>query len=140
MEQWASVFGSENILVRDYYRAMFPDGSIVNDVLKVLGVPELILKPKWWKFKANFNVRLPNNMVEIKRRINKKFGLPRFLDNTVVFLSQIIGNFVHPGEHFTKEQKKIVCEHFYGSNLELGNKYLDGNFPFPLFEINEKQV
>lgn len=91
MEQWASVFGFENVLVRVYHRPMFPDGSIVKDVLKVLGVPDLILKSKWRKFTANFNLRLPHNMVETKRCINKKIGLQRFLDNTVDFLLQIIG-------------------------------------------------
>lgn len=130
MEQWASVFGAQNIVVRIYDRSSFSRGSVLKDVLKVLGLPHLILKPKWWRLKANFNVRLPNNMVGTKRLINKNLMLPRFLDNAVVFGLQIIGNFFDPVEIFTEEQKKIVCKHFCVSNLELGNKFLNGNFPF----------
>ncbi len=130
MEQWAAVFGAENMMVRIYDRNRFPNRSIVGDVLTVFGLPDLMLKPKWWRFKATFNVRLPNNMVEPKRRINEKIRLPRFLDNLLVFGLQFLGRFFNPVGLFSDEQKEYIRKHFNGSNNRLGEKYLDGTFPF----------
>lgn len=130
MEQWAEVFGTENLIVRIYDRSRFPVGSIVKDVLKLLGLPDLFLKPKWRRLKANFNARLPNNMVETKRRINKKFALPRFLDNAIVFGLQVSGRFYADIQLFSNKNKETITSFFSESNAKLGKKYFDGEIPF----------
>jgi len=130
LEQWAEFFGAENMMVRIYDRSHFPDGSIVREALTAVGLPDLKLKPKWWRFKATFNVRLPNNMVETKSRINKKIKLPRFLDNAIVFCLQVLGRFYPETELLSTENKDKIKSYFNGCNFRIGKKYLNDEIPF----------
>jgi len=130
MEQWATVFGAENIIVCIFDRSRFPDGSIVKDVLTGLGLPDLILKPKWRRLKTTFNVRLPNNMVETKRHFNEKYKLPRFFDNVVVLGLQVLGRFYPDIQLLSNENKETLIAFFSDCNTKLGEKYFDGKLPF----------
>jgi len=132
IEQWAAVFGFENMVVRIYDRNRFAGNYVVEDVLALpqIKLQGSILKTKRWWFNTNFNLRLPNNMVETKRHINKNYRMLRFLDNAIVFWLQMLGKFYDPVELFTREQKKFIFHHFYESNKMLGQKYLGGEYPF----------
>jgi len=131
LEQWASVFGSENMIVRIFNKEM-PEG-VVADVLKILEKEGLSLDAlnsfsKYFKFR--WNIRLPNNKVETKRKINARYRLPVFADKMVNLYLNRTGKYGTDVELLTKEQKERIVENYYESNLKLGEKYLKGETPF----------
>jgi len=127
IEQWATVFGHEKIVLRIYDKSSLPNG-VVFDVLSILGLGDLQLKSSDKMFK--WNIRLPNNMVETKRQINSFLKKPRFVDNFINSWLHLAGMFFKDKELLTERQKQIIYDHNYESNLKLGKKYLGGRFPF----------
>ena len=132
LEQWASVFGPENIIVRIFDKKKMP-GGVVADILKVLQREGIILDTTDWRsrfFSFKWNIRLPNNMVEKKRQINTSTHLPRLLDKAVNIWLHWKGKNLPEIQLLTKEQKNLIVQNNYQSNKKLGQKYLDATFPF----------
>ena len=67
-DQWADVFGKENIIVRPYERGQFKDGGLFSDFLAVLGVESLdsFVIPKRY-----INPSLTQDSLHFKRYANK---------------------------------------------------------------------
>jgi len=133
IEQWASVFNPENIIVRIYDRAVIQRG-IVSDVLTIIGLKELEsqLKLTFPAGKTNkmSNTRLPNNMVELKRKINVLLKKPRSVDNQINYFLHWTGSFLKDKSLLSEEQRNAIINHNYLSNKMIGEKYLNGKFPF----------
>ncbi len=132
LEQWAEVFGVENMVVRIYDRNRFAGKNVVEDVLALLKIQMegSGFKAKRWQIKTNYNVRIPNNMVEAKRKINKNIRLQRFFCTAVVFWRRLTNRYSLNADLFTEEQKRHLKDFFSESNRKLSEKYLGGEFPF----------
>jgi len=133
LEGWSSVFGHQNIIVRIYNTSLI-EGGIVKDVLHLLGLTELENQ-----FQKNgaisrrdkmANPRLPNNMVEFKRRINAKLNLPRSYDEHINRILQWAGRFLPNKPLFSEEKKQEILLKNHVANQKLGEKYLHGKYPF----------
>ena len=132
LEQWASVFGPENIIVRIFDKKKM-QGGVVADILKVLEKERIVLDTTHWKsrfFSFKWNIRLPDNMVEKKRQLNASLRLPGFLDNAVNIWLHWKGKYLPETELITKVERNLIIQRNYQSNKKLGEKYLDGVFPF----------
>lgn len=132
LEQWAFVFGPDNIIVRIFDKRKMP-GGVVADVLKVLEKEGLICNAHEWFSKyltIKWNLRLPNNMVEVKRRINTKHRLPLFIDKLINFYLHWKGKYGVDIDLLSRNQKDQIKENYLESNRKLGEKYLLGKFPF----------
>ncbi|MEA3444792.1 MAG: hypothetical protein U9R19_08730 [Bacteroidota bacterium] len=130
LEQWASVFGHENIIMRIYDKEKLRKKGIVADVMKIIGYGDLTLQFKYPWFIKHWNIRLPNNMVETKRRINTRINKPRFVDNIINFWLHWAGKFKKDISLLTDEQIRVIQDRNFLPNNKLGEKYLDGEFPF----------
>jgi hypothetical protein len=132
LEQWAEVFGAENLVVRIYDRNRFVGKNVVEDVLALLKIQVKGHRPdtKEWQVKTNYNIRMPNTMVETNRKINKNIRLPRFFCTAVVFWRWLTNRYSLDAELLTEEQKGHLKDFFSESNRKLGKKYLGGEFPF----------
>lgn len=132
LEQWASVFGPENMIIRIFDKKKIP-GGIVTEILNVLEKEVIRLDTTDWKsrfFSFKWNIRLPNSMVEQKRRLNALVRLPGFLDKVVNIWLHWKGKYSPDSELLTKVQRNLIIQKNYQSNKKLGKKYLDGAFPF----------
>lgn len=132
LEQWASVFGSENIIVRVFDKKRMPDG-VVADVLEVMEKEGLLQNANEWfsKYKSfKWNIRLPNNMVEVKRKINAKYRLPVFIDRLINFYMHWKGKYGVDIDLLSIDQKEQIIENYFESNRKLGEKYLNRDSPF----------
>lgn len=132
LEDWASVFGCENIIVRIFDQQKMPGGVMV-DVEQVLSNEGIVLiktkNPKK-SFSLKWNVGLPNSMVETKRQINASCSLPAFLDKAVNAWLHRRGKNLPDVEILSKAQKDLIIQRNYQSNQKLGEKYLNGKLPF----------
>lgn len=132
LELWASVFGSENIIVRIFDKKKMP-GGVVADVLRVLqeeGLPHNT--HEWFSRYLSFkwNIRLPNNRVETRRKINAKYRLPVIIDRMVNLYLHWTGKYGPDVDLLSEVQKKQIIENYFESNRKLGEKYLQGRLPF----------
>jgi hypothetical protein len=132
LEDWASVFGAENIIVCIFDQQKMP-GGVMADVVGVLEYEGIrldtsIRASKFFSFK--WNIRLPDNMVETKRRINAAYRLPEFADRAVNTWLQWRGKSKPNAEILTKAQKEMIIQRYSQSNQKLGEKYLNGKLPF----------
>lgn len=141
LEQWASVFGSEKIIVRIFNKKKMP-GGVVADVLKVLKMLKVlkVLKEeglshnthegfyRYLSFK--WNIRLPNNRIETRRKINAKYRLPVIIDRMVNFYLHWTGKYGPDVDLLSEVQKKRIIDNYSVSNRKLGEKYLQGRLPF----------
>lgn len=71
LQLWSSVFGSDNILVREFDRKRFADGDIRRDFLGLLGIDEA-----GFEFGKDENMSLDARQVEALRLVN--YFLPRY--------------------------------------------------------------
>jgi hypothetical protein len=137
LEKWAMVFGDENIIVRIYDKSNLANG-IAADVLEVTGFGNSInfknLQMISQSLNKDYNPRLPDNMVEIKRKINIVFGLVAQkslkFDYRINRLLTWLAPFFKDKSLLSSEEMKFLYDHFYESNLKLGKKYLGGAYPF----------
>lgn len=73
LTEWQSLFGSSAVIVRPYDVALFKDGRIENDFLKVLGIKDRSLR--WFsKSKALINTSYTDGALELKRLLNLVIG------------------------------------------------------------------
>ncbi len=132
LEDWASVFGAENIVVRVFDPQKMP-GGVVTDLLVALENEGIYLDTSDWIskfFSFKWNIRLPDNMVETKRRINAAYRLPGLADRAVNTWLQWRGKHLPNTELLTKAQKEMIIQRYSQSNQKLGEKYLNGKLPF----------
>lgn len=132
LEEWASVFDAENIIVRIFDKKKM-QGGVVADVLKVLEREGVSLEADNWFSKYihfKWNIRLPNNKVETKRRINAQYNLPGFIDRMVNIYLNWTGKFSPDIDLLSPEQNNRIRENYFSSNQKLGQKYLNGTIPF----------
>lgn len=137
IDSWAKVFGQENMLVRIYKKANLANG-IVADVLKVIGLEDLTKKESLSNFllndKTDYNPRLPNNLVEVKRLINIFSNLTGkktlHTDNKINKALTRLGKKNKDRHLINSKNAKKIRDHFYAVNVELGQKYFNGHYPF----------
>jgi hypothetical protein len=137
IEQWANIFGEENIIVRVYDKSIFPNG-VVTDILQCIGFDHLTDSEKFpFVLRSNtvdFNPRLPNNMVGIKRLINILFKLTGNktlrMDDAINPILIWLGRYFKDKDLLTENDREIIQEHMYVSNNKLGEKYFNGVYPF----------
>jgi hypothetical protein len=137
IEKWAMVFGDENIIVRVYDKSNFANG-IAADVLEATGFGNSIdfknLPMLSQSQNKDYNPRLPDNMVEIKRKINIIFRLkPKKslkCDYRINYFLTRLAPFFKVKSLLSDDEKKFLYDHFYESNIKLGKKYLGGTYPF----------
>jgi len=132
LEDWASVFGAENIVVRIFDPQKMP-GGVVADLLVALENEGIYLDTSDWTsrlFSFKWNIRLPDNMVETKRRINTAYHLPGLADRAVNTWLQWRGKHLPDTELLSKTQKDLIIQRYSQSNQKLGKKYLNGKLPF----------
>jgi len=136
IEQWAAVFGAENMIVRIFDKETM-EGGIVRDIIKVLKQEGVNVDTSGWStkfFDLRWNIRLPNNMVERKRRINASIKLPRILDKAVNLYLHWAGRNSAYVSLLSHEQKEQIRSKNFISNQKLGEKYLNESSPFSTTE------
>ncbi len=132
IEQWAAVFGTNNMIVRIFDKETMK-GGVVKDIIKVLKQEGLNVDTSGWSakfFDLRWNIRLPNNMVERKRRINASVKLPGFLDKAVNLYLHWVGSYAPDVSLLSHEQKEQIRNKNFISNQKLGEKYLNLSSPF----------
>jgi len=132
LEQWESVFGTENMIVRIFDKEKMT-GGIVTDLLNLLENEGISIDTSDWRsrfFSFKWNIRLPDNMVEYKRRLNALVRLPTFLDKLVNIWLLWKGKYSPENKLLTEAQRNLIIQKNYDSNQKLGKKYLNNRFPF----------
>lgn len=132
LEQWESVFGTENMIVRIFDKEKMT-GGIVIDLLNLLENEGISIDTSDWRsrfFSFKWNIRLPDNMVEYKRRLNALVRLPTFLDKLVNIWLLWKGKYSPENKLLTEAQRNLIIQKNYDSNQKLGKKYLNNRFPF----------
>jgi hypothetical protein len=142
INEWAAVFGPENIIVRPYEKQQnAPD--IFHDFFRAVGLPfseeyELPAKPA--------NIRTPDKFVEIKRNINLLFPdkavQNRFLEIIREMAKKLPEEDVYAAHGYLSPKKRLdVLERSAAWNASIAEKYLcrsDGRlFYDPLPDPNE---
>jgi hypothetical protein len=74
VNKWASVFAQENVIVRPFNRDLFVNGKLEDDFLSAIGVDPIKRPAISAARPALSNVSLPNDLIEVKRRINVMMG------------------------------------------------------------------
>lgn len=135
VDQWANLFGKENIIVRIYEKGQFTGGSIFSDFLSIMGLPlspELTLSPR----KANTS--LPRDLIEFKRLCNQ-LKLNNSINHSLVKLPEILSRKTsnNPYRYIPPNQRKELLEKYAASNAYIARKFLSRTngtlFYAPLF-------
>jgi hypothetical protein len=125
LNEWASVFGKNNLIVRIYSKCTLPNG-IVPDLLSVLNI----------KFNDYFsaldsNLRLPNRYVPLKKMLNK-IRFQQLMEN-----KKINSILLYMGKDLKSEYSLIpanlkynILEFYNKSNNELAYEFFHGVYPF----------
>ncbi len=121
--------GKENLTVRVFEQQQFTGGSLFADFLQILG---LGLSDEYRQPAHVSNVRLPDNVVEIKRLINsidsyQKNGIPNFYWDAIR-KAYGLGTMKEIPEHnygmFSPEERVSYMEQFAESNAHVAREYL----------------
>ncbi|MCB1385676.1 MAG: hypothetical protein KDJ80_07015 [Nitratireductor sp.] len=141
LDRWAEAFGIGNLTVRKYQKASFPDGSVVKDFCKTVGIDSLGQQADY-----NENTSLDANKLEFLRRLNKFLPLisegRRGFDRTK--LLSLIREIELVGPELSSDAEGIVefQRRFEGSNRYVANKYFGRIEPEgdPLFGASRKRA
>ena len=146
--------GRDNLTVRVFEAQQFVGGSLFADFLEILG---LGLSDEYKQPAHVSNVRLPDNVVEIKRLINsidsyQKKGIPNFYWDAIR-KAYGLGTMKEIPEHkagmFSPEERKEYMDQFAESNAHVAKEYLhrtDGTLFYgelstlPKWEPNEREL
>ncbi len=146
LDKWATVFGKENMLVREYTPKKLLNGSIIDDFSSVVGIERkrLFGKPKQIKLQKNKSLSLEclyflndlnrANLIDIVKR-TKVFGKLETYEGK--YSSKYILN---------TEKRMEIMEHFQASNDLVNKNYFNNERMFDLsdlhvdgnFELNEE--
>ena len=150
----ASHVGKENLRVRVFERQQFAGGSLFTDFLEFLG---LGLTEEYKMPGHVSNLRLPDNVVEIKRLINsiesyQKEAIPNFYWDAIrqaYGLGTMKEIPVHKSSMFSPEERREYLEQFSEGNAHVAKEYLgreDGTLFYgevsslPKWEPNERDM
>ena len=146
--------GVHNLTVRVFEQQQFTGGSLHADFLNVLG---LGLTEEYKEPAHVSNVRLPDNVVEIKRLINsidsyQSTGIPNFYWDAIR-KAYGLGSMKELPQHkagmFSPEERQKYMDQFAGSNAHVAKEYLgrpDGTLFYgelsslPKWEPNEREM
>lgn len=144
LDAWSDVFGTDRMIVRKYSKKEFGPGGIVPDFLRLLGADG---DATWNRPARNrANPRLPNRMVELKRRSNR---LRRYfrLHRSLLF-NELINRAIYRMARKRKpsgrvrllspEQRRDILRHYESVNARIAEDYFPGEGPlFSPAEIDE---
>ena len=131
----SEIVGKDNIIVRIYNRADFPEGKVENDFLQAIG-----LQPsgEYKMAKEEINTSLSTNYIELKRILNQLDGVGN------VSLTELISaeraavecskkfNTLDKKTFITPEQKKKIRDKYSHGNQKIAEEYLHQSTPlFP---------
>lgn len=127
---WAEALGDENILVRPYERAQFPDGDLISDFLsRVLGLGDE--KGFERSTAENANPRFSPATLEFKRMVNAVMSEPARSNRFNAPLIEVgRRNDARSFEIFAEqdllsaEQRKEILDHFAAQNAEIATRFL----------------
>ncbi|MBR1634518.1 MAG: hypothetical protein IJ682_05580 [Lachnospiraceae bacterium] len=146
--------GRENLTVRVFEQQQFTGGSLFADFLQILG---LGLSDEYRQPAHVSNLRLPDNVVEIKRLINsidsyQKSGIPNFYWDAIR-KSYGLGTMKEIPEHkagmFSPEEREEYMSQFAESNAHVAKEYLnraDGKLFYgelselPKWQMDEREM
>ena len=74
VNKWASVFGRENVIPRPFNKDLFVNGKLEDDFLSAIGAEPIERTAVATARPTLSNVSLPNDLIEVKRRINVIMG------------------------------------------------------------------
>ena len=125
----AELVGRENLIVRVYDRAQFPDGRVESDFMKALGIE---ITDEFVTPKEETNASLTNNYAEMTRIMNpliQQKGVTeadgRIFEFSAVYCSKKFGE-QKKTNLLTPEQKKMLEEKYGESNRILNEEFLNG--------------
>lgn len=130
LNRWASVFGEENIKVTIYQKSR----NIILDFLEILGINEV---PELSK-ESNINPKLSSKALEFMR-ISNKYDIEKHTALQNYKLIELIEEVLNSDEKkyslLSYDDSKKIINDFYIGNIELSNKYLNGDTSW--FSIKE---
>jgi hypothetical protein len=124
IDQWSSVFGVKNVIVKGYSKEKLKDG-IIPEFFNTIGVVppyELIYNRK------DVNTKLPNELIPIKRvinAINRKHILSnKKINHYLLFLAPFLKT---KSQLFNHDEKERIRMKYLESNIELERTYNNGD-------------
>jgi hypothetical protein len=129
LENWASAFGKDNVIVRVYEKEQFYNHSLIEDFLDILGLP---LTDEFRMLKHNPNPRLSPSVLEYMRYINSLLGDHK---STVKIKKSILGfsakrerdvttSIYFEHSLLSNEQRQSIMNRYQDSNAFVAQEYL----------------
>ncbi len=133
LQRWENVFGKENIVVRRYDKDSMPDGNVVDDFIRALGL-DFVCET------GNYaNKSMHNENLFFLNRLNKH--LPRVARKTInpfhQYILCAIESMKDDTESFELSMSESMDEYFFESNNEISKKYLQEEILFKKIANNE---
>lgn len=135
LEDWSSVFGRENVILREYNRASMVGGDICLDFLNILNIasPEFMLI-------EDQNISLGTHQIEMLRSINKHLtsfpwgvwdvDVDKFEESQEI--RRLLAPLLPHGEHIqtllSHDQRRLVRDQFEQDNLKICDAYNGADF------------
>lgn len=138
LEETASYFGEENMIVRRYEPGQFEGGNIYTDFAKAVGLK--------WDDEFKMLVQTPNDRLkgtthEIKRVIN---GMQELDRNEVEFFRNVLTTCSKERttkdaySMFSAEEKKEILDKYSEGNLAIAQKYIKDGKPLFTDKVSEQ--
>lgn len=135
LEDWSSVFGRENIILREYNRDSMFGGDICLDFLNILNVPS-----QDFMLIEDQNISLGTHQIEILRGINKHLtafpwsawdvDIDKFEESQEI--RRLLAPLLPRGEHIrvllSHDQRRRVLDRFKRENLKICESYNGADF------------
>ena len=129
LENWASVFGKNNVIVRVYEKKQFVNHSLIEDFLDIL---DLRVTDEFRMLKHNPNPRLSPSLLEYMRYINCLLGDHK---STVKLKKRILRfsakrerdtttSIFHEHSLLSNEQRRSILDKYQDSNVLVAQEYL----------------
>lgn len=128
---WASVFGTDNVIVREFDRESLKDADIRYDFLNLLNID-----PGGFRFGEDKNISLDATQLEALRVVNKHLddhhGDNRDLSHSSQDIRWLLAKYLPRGKPLhsmlAERDREVILSHFQRSNIELANVFSDADF------------
>lgn len=125
-QQWAAVFGHDNVIVRPFEKSRFIGGSVFSDFLDIFDIP---LTDAYVLPDSAVNPSLPREAIEFKRAVN---FLALSDDELLALRTCLIQYYrtqnrgrVDPTDWLSETERRAIAETYEASNRRLAVEFLD---------------
>ena len=135
LTNYATVFGKENIIVKQYDYSLFKDNSIFSDICSAVGIDKIDSweQPK----KENSNISLNQDIIDLITLIKKNYPKEKAIEIIKHVKELDYKGVVPPKSILSTEQRKQILNKYRDSNKKIAKEFLNKSYLFDETDLSQ---